>query len=210
MFGRSLSFLFLIICCVINLLCVLSLSSCWVNNERVFEHAIEYDGVLVEDPTVHYMHEGKPYRRGVRVNWQWTRDSSWSSFGENIIGPSHWKRTAVPGSESAVYCRELVKGVGYEKMYNTYYTTKRGSFQEKRRFLLFSFELFMGLEKSRDIPGGKTFLRKKGSGFYVSFSKAGAQYIAASVAVMVVDHIDNSPGVLNCIGVADLIPQVKA
>ena len=110
MFCRSLSFLFLIISCVINLLCVLSLSSCWVNHERVFEHAIEYDGVLVEDPTVHYMHEGKPYRRGVRVNWRWTRDSSWSSFGENIIGPSYWKRTAVPGSESAVYCRELVKG----------------------------------------------------------------------------------------------------
>lgn len=98
-----------IFCIIINLLCVLCLSSCWINHERVFAHAIEYDGVLVEEPTVYYMHDGKPYRRGVRVNWQWTRDSSWSSFQENIVGPTHWKRTAVPGSESAVYCRELVK-----------------------------------------------------------------------------------------------------
>ncbi len=102
MLGRCLSFLFLII--------VPCLSSCWVNHARVYEHAFEHDGVLVDEPTVHYMHEGKPYRRGVHVNWQWTRDSSWSSFKENIVGPARWNRTVVPGSESAVCYRELEKG----------------------------------------------------------------------------------------------------
>ena len=64
----------------------------------MYEHAFEYDGVLVDEPTVHYMHGGKPYRRGTRVRVQWTRESSWSSFAENIVGPSRWERTMIPGS----------------------------------------------------------------------------------------------------------------
>ena len=103
-------------CAVASLLCLPCLSSCWVNHARVYEHAFEYDGVLVDAPTVHYMHGGKPYRRGTRVRVQWTRESSWSSFGENIVGPSRWERTMIPGSESATLCRELVRrknGMGF-------------------------------------------------------------------------------------------------
>ncbi len=95
---------------VLVVLCMLCLSSCMVNHARVYEQAFEYDGVLVEEPTMHYMHGGKPYRRGTRVRTQWTRDSSWASFAENIVGPSRWELTMIPGSESVTLCRELVRG----------------------------------------------------------------------------------------------------
>lgn len=98
------------LCAVVSLLCLPCLSSCLVNHARVYEHAFEYDGVLVDKPMVHYMHGGKPYRRGTRVRVQWTRKSSWSSFGENIVGPSCWERTVIPGSESTTLCCELVRG----------------------------------------------------------------------------------------------------
>ena len=89
---------------------MLLLSSCYVNHARVYEHAIEYEGIIVEEPTVHYKHEGKLYRRGTRVSVQLTRNSSWMSFKENIVGPSAWKHTKIAGSESAILCREIVRG----------------------------------------------------------------------------------------------------
>lgn len=94
----------------LSLFSMLLLSSCYVNHARVYEHAIEYEGIIVEEPTVHYKHEGKLYRRGTRVSVQLTRNSSWMSFQENIVGPSAWKPTKIAGSESAILCRELVRG----------------------------------------------------------------------------------------------------
>ena len=94
----------------LSLFSMLLLSSCYINHARVYEQAIEYEGIIVEEPMVHYKHEGKPYRRGTRVSVQLTRNRSWMSFKETIVGPSAWDPTKRPGSESAILCRELVRG----------------------------------------------------------------------------------------------------
>ncbi len=85
----------------------LGLSSCLVNHARMYEHAFECDGVLVEEPDKAYSHEGKAYLKGTRINVRLTRDSSYQSFGEIVTGPGRWEYSKIPGTVGKVVYREL-------------------------------------------------------------------------------------------------------
>lgn len=85
----------------------LGLSSCLVSHARLYEYAFECDGVQVEEPDTAYHHEGKAYLKGTRINVRLTRDSSYQSFGEIVVGPGRWEYSKIPGTVGKVVYREL-------------------------------------------------------------------------------------------------------
>ncbi len=97
-------------------LCVLGLSSCLVNHARVYEHAFECDGVQVDAPDTAYRHKGKEYLKGTRIGVRLTRNSSYQSFAEVIVGPARWEYSKIPGTEGEVVYRELA----LEKKWQTF------------------------------------------------------------------------------------------
>lgn len=86
---------------------MLLLSSCMVNHARIYEHAIKYDAVKVENPRTCYRHAGKLYLCGRQVKAHETRNSGHMGFKEAIVGPSRWETTMVPGTESQPVFREV-------------------------------------------------------------------------------------------------------
>ncbi|MBE6416531.1 MAG: hypothetical protein E7032_08385 [Akkermansiaceae bacterium] len=86
---------------------MLLLSSCMVNHARIYEHAIEYEAVKVENPHTCYRHAGKLYLCGRQAKAHDTRNSGHMGFKEAIVGPSRWETTMVPGTESQPVFREV-------------------------------------------------------------------------------------------------------